>query len=60
MRVVLTLLALACCPTVCVCVSVQVRVYVNGQLAGFSPIYYTMYTVSELQEEPARLQLCVK
>lgn len=25
---------------------VQVRVYVNGQLAGFTPIYYTMYTVS--------------
>lgn len=28
-----------------VCVLLQVRVYVNGQLAGFTPIYYTMYTV---------------
>lgn len=31
----------------CVC-WVQVRVFVDGQLAGFSPIYYTMYTVSEV------------
>jgi hypothetical protein len=23
----------------------EVRVYVDGQLAGFSPIYYTMFTV---------------
>lgn len=25
----------------------QVRVYVDGQLAGFYPISYTMYTVSQ-------------
>lgn len=33
-----------------VCACVQVQVYVNGQLAGFSPIYYTMYTVRERVE----------
>jgi hypothetical protein len=26
----------------------QVRVYVDGQLAGFYPISYTMYTVRDL------------
>ena len=30
----------------------QVRVYVDGQLAGFYPIYYTMYTVSAAQPSP--------
>lgn len=35
-----------CAPACCVTLLwLQVRVYVNGQLAGFTPIYYTMYTV---------------
>lgn len=29
-------------------ITAQVRVYVDGQLAGVYPIYYTMYTVSEI------------
>jgi hypothetical protein len=33
----------------CLLPLLQVRVYVNGQLAGFTPIYYTMYTVSARQ-----------
>jgi hypothetical protein len=32
-----------------VVVLLQVRVYIDGQLAGFYPISYTMYTVSVMQ-----------
>jgi hypothetical protein len=31
----------------------QVRVYVNGLLAGFSPVFYTMYTVRRRDDRAA-------
>jgi hypothetical protein len=39
----------ACVLTCSIVVMLQVRVYIDGQLAGFYPISYTMYTVSVVQ-----------